>query len=56
VEYYEERLRMLEFRGSREAVEFINRKLEEEYKKRREGKEVKGIVNERNEKSKKEVE
>jgi hypothetical protein len=33
-----ERLRMLEFRGSREAGEFINRKEEEEYKKRREEK------------------
>ena len=29
---------MLEFRGSKEAVEFINRKEEEEYKKRREEK------------------
>jgi hypothetical protein len=32
---------MLEFRGSKEAVEFINRKLEEEYKKKKEGKKLK---------------
>jgi hypothetical protein len=37
---------MLEFRGSREAVEFINKKIEEQGKKKKEGKEVRGIVNE----------
>jgi ribosomal protein L35AE/L33A len=38
---------MLEFRGSREAAEFINRKLEEGWKKKKEGKGVRGNVNER---------
>jgi hypothetical protein len=38
---------MLEFRGSREAVEFINRKLEEGWKKKNEGKGERGIANER---------
>jgi hypothetical protein len=38
---------MLEFRGSREAVEFINRKLEEESKKRSEGKKKEGKGRER---------
>jgi hypothetical protein len=47
---------MLEFRGSGEAVEFINRKLEEEYKKKEEGKKIKEIVNESGEKTKKEAE
>jgi hypothetical protein len=47
---------MLEFRGSKEVVEFISRKLEEEYKKKKEGKEGEGIVNESGEKIKKEVE
>jgi hypothetical protein len=42
-----ERLRMLEFRRSREAVEFINRKLEDGWKKKKEGKGVRGIGNER---------
>jgi hypothetical protein len=44
---------MLEFRGSKEAEEFINRKLEEEWKKKKEGKEGEGIVNENDEKGKK---
>jgi hypothetical protein len=38
---------MLEFRGSREAEEFINRKLEDGRKKKKEGKEGRGVVNER---------
>jgi hypothetical protein len=38
---------MLIYRGSKEAVEFINKKLEEEGKKKNEGKGVRGIVNER---------
>jgi hypothetical protein len=37
---------MLEFRGSKEAVEFINRKLEEGWKEKKEGKGVRGIGNE----------
>jgi hypothetical protein len=47
---------MLEFRGSREAEEFINKKIEEGAKKKKEGEKVKGIGNESDEKSKKEVE
>jgi hypothetical protein len=43
---------MLIYRGSMEAVEFINKKLEG----KREGKKVKGIGNESDEKSKKEIE
>jgi ribosomal protein L35AE/L33A len=37
---------MLIYRGSKEAAEFINRNLEEWWKKKKEGKEIRGIVNE----------
>lgn len=44
---------MLEFRGSREAIEFINKKQEEGWKKKKEGEKGEGIVNENDEKGKK---